>query len=172
MDAWRVEPVHGGAADLPAEIKRFGAAGLSLRLASLQQKLERDFPITVILDVRDRAAADGLPPDLTEATHCLLHAAARDAAHACASLVMLAVRIDASGATLRVEHDGAGFAFKGAYDADDLLAFGVGPQTLARRSIACGGRLRFEPRARGGRIEIRLPRKAASTPASTLVKAG
>lgn len=162
MDTWRVEPLFDRRLDLPAEIARFGAAGLSLRLTALQQKLERDFPLTVALDIADREAADGLAPDLTAAVHAMLQEGARNAAHhAGGTLVRLVVQVTGGSVLLRVEDDGAGFAFKGIYGLAELLAFGVGPQALVQMVAACSGSLRLDSRANGSRIAITLPRTAA-----------
>jgi glucose-6-phosphate-specific signal transduction histidine kinase len=162
MDQWRIEPVRDRGVGLPAEVARFGVAGLSLRLSSLRQKLERDFPLSLALDITDREAVDGLAPDLTAAIHALLQAAALDAArHAGASLVRLAVHVSDNSVMLRVEDDGGGAAFKGNYDLSELLAYGVGPQALAQLVAARGGRLRLDCRASGSRIEIVLPRDGA-----------
>lgn len=165
MDSWRVEPfidrLNDPRLDLPAEIARFGAAGLSLRLTALQQKLERDFPLTVALDIADRDAVDGLAPDLTAAVHAMLQEAARNAArHSGGSLIRMAVQASQGAITLRIEDDGAGFAFKGIYELNELLAFGVGPRVLAQRVAACGGELRLDSRASGSRIEITVPRSS------------
>lgn len=163
MDTWRVEPVLDRRLDLPAEIARFGAAGLSLRLTSLQQKLEREFSLTVALDIADREAADGLAPDLTAAIHAVLHEAARNAAnHARGTLVRLVVQVTGGHVLLRIEDDGTGFAFKGIYDLRELLVFNVGPRTLAQLVRICGGGMRLDSRASGSRIEITLPRDGAS----------
>jgi signal transduction histidine kinase len=163
MDQWRIEPVDDRGAGLPAEIARFGAAGLSLRLTSLQQKLEHDFPLSLALDIADRDAADGLPPDLTAAIHAMLQEAALEAArHAGATLVRLAVHVSGNSVMLRIEDDGAGAAFKGVYDLGELLAYGVGPQPLAQLVSARGGRLRLDSRAGGSRIEIVLQRDGAA----------
>jgi signal transduction histidine kinase len=172
MDEWRIDPVRDRGAGLLAELARFGAAGLSLRLTSLQKMLERDFPLSLALDITDREAVDGLAPDLTAALHALLQEAALDAAqHAGASLVRLAVHVSDNSVMLRVEDDGTGAPFKGIYDLGELLAYGVGPQALAQRVAACGGRLRLDCRASGSRIEIVLPRDAAPTGAALPVSA-
>jgi signal transduction histidine kinase len=164
MDEWRIEPVRDRGAGLPAEIARFGAASLSLRLAALQQKLERDFPLSLALDITDREAVDGLAPDLTAALHAILLEAALDAArHAGASLVRLAVHVSDNSVMLRIADDGAGAAFKGIYDLGELIAYGVGPQALAQLVGACGGRLRLDSHTSGSRIEIVIPRDGAAS---------
>lgn len=163
MDTWRVEPLTDPPIGLPAEIARFGAAGLSLRLTSLQQKLERAFPLTVALDIADREAANGLSPELTAAIHAILQEGALNAAtHAGGTVVRLTVQVSGGTVMLRVEDDGAGFAFKGIYDLGELQAFNVGPQALVQLVAACGGRMRLDSRASGSRIEIALPRDAAA----------
>lgn len=163
MDTWRVEPLPGCRLELPAEIAHFGAAGLSLRLTALQQTLERDFPLTVALDIAERETADGLDPDLTAAIHAMMQEAARNAArHSGGTVVRLAVLVSGGSVALRIEDDGAGFAFKGVYGLSELLAFGVGPSALAQLVAACGGTLRLDSRASGSRIEITLPREPAT----------
>jgi signal transduction histidine kinase len=163
MDTWRVEPLFDRRLDLPAEIARFGAAGLSLRLTSLQQKFERDFPLTLALDIADREAADGLAPELTAAIHAVLQEGARNAAaHSGGALVRLVVQVTGGQVLLHIEDDGAGFAFKGLYDLGELLAFDVGPRALTQLVAACGGRMRLDSRASGSRIEITLPRDGAA----------
>ena len=162
MDTWRVEPIP----EFPeprigfsAEIARYGAAGLSLRLTSLQQKLEREHPLTVALDIADREAADSLPPDVTAAVHVILLEAALNAAqHARGTMVRLVLQASGNSVTLRIEDDGIGFAFKGIYELRELLALGVGSQTLARLVSIFGGRMRLDSRTTGSRIEINLPR--------------
>lgn len=163
MDTWRVEPLFDPPIGLPAEIARFGAAGLSLRLTSLQRKLERGFSLTVALDIADREAADGLAPDLTAAIHAMLQEGALNAAnHAGGTLVRLTVQVSGGTVMLRIEDDGAGFAFKGIYDLGELVAFNVGPRQLVQLVVARGGRMRLDSRASGSRIEIALPRDGAA----------
>lgn len=159
MDTWRVDPDPEPRIGLPGEIARHGAAGLSLRLTSLQQKLEREHPLTVALDIADREAADGLPPDVTAAIHIIfLEAALNAARHSGGTMVRLVLQTSATSVSLRIEDDGAGFAFKGSYDLQELRALGVGSQTLVRLVAIFGGRLRLESRATGSRIEFSLPR--------------
>ncbi len=159
MDTWRVEFVAEPRIGLSAEIARYGAASLSLRLTALQQKLERDFPLTLALDIVDRAAADGLPPDVTAAIHTIfLEAALNAACHSGATMARLVLRTSGDSVNLRVEDDGAGFAFKGIYELRELFALGAGPQILARLVAIFGGRMRLDSRATGSRIDIVLPR--------------
>jgi signal transduction histidine kinase len=162
MDTWRVEPVPEfpePRIGLPAEIAHYGAAGLSLRLTALQQKLEREHPLTVALDIADREAADGLPPDVTAAVHVIfLEAALNAAQHSGGTMVRLILHTSGNSVTLRIEDDGTGFAFKGIYELRELLALGVGSQTLARLVSIFGGRMRLDSRTTGSRIEIGLPR--------------
>jgi signal transduction histidine kinase len=159
MDTWRVEPVSEPRIGFAPEVVRFGVAGLSLRLASLQQKLERDHALPVALDISDREAADSLPPDVTAAVHAIFFEAALNAAcHAGGTMVRLALRVTGNSVALRIEDDGVGFAFKGIYELRELLAFGVGSQTLARLVAIFGGRMRLDSRTTGSRIEIGLPR--------------
>ncbi len=172
MDTWRVEPIVDRRLDLPAEIARFGVAGLSLRLTSLQQKLERDFPLSVALDITDRDAADGLAPVMTAAIHAMLHEGARNAAqHSGGTVVRLVVQVTGGNVMLRIEDDGAGFAFKGIYGLNELLAFGVGPQGLAQLVAVCSGTMRLDSRANGSRVEIVLPRVAMPLPETAPVPA-
>jgi signal transduction histidine kinase len=159
MDTWRVDPVPELRSGLPAEIARYGAAGLSLRLTALRQKLERDYPLTVALDIVDREAADNLPLDVTAAIHTIFFEAALNAAHhSGGTMVRLVLRTSSNSVTLRIEDDGAGFAFKGIYELRELLALGVGSQTLARLVAIFNGRMRLDSRVSGSRIEIGLPR--------------
>jgi signal transduction histidine kinase len=156
MDTWCVDPVLE---PRTAEIARYGVAGLSLRLAALQQKLERDHALSVALDISDRGAADSLPPDVTAAVHAIFFEAALNAArHSGGLMVRLVLQISGNSVTLRIEDDGTGFAFKGIYELRELLAFGVGSQTLARLVSIFGGRMRLDSRTTGSRIEIGLPR--------------
>ncbi|SRR5579875_2734659 len=176
MDTWHVEPLSDRRLELPAEVARFGAAGLSLRLTALKQKLERDFPLMVAFDIAEREAADGLAPDLTAAIHAMLLEAARNAArHSGGTLVRLSVKVVGGSVTLRIVDDGAGFAFKGIYGLDELLAFGVGPRGLVQLVAACGGTMRLDSRASGSRIEIAVPRdpalRSAAAPAAAAVLA-
>jgi len=171
MDIWRIEPGPEPHLGLPAEIARYGAAGLSLRLTALQQKLERQHPLTVALDIADREAADGLPPDVTAAIHAIfLEAALNAAQHARGTMVRLVLQATGNSVSLRIEDDGRGFAFKGIYELRELLAFGVGSQTLARLVSIFGGRMRLDSRTTGSRIEITLPRNGfgRSVPAPPL----
>src|ERR1700761_539 len=116
MDTWRVEPLYDRCTGLPAEFGRFSAASLSLRLTWLQQKLERDLPLTLALDLTDREAADGLPPELTATIHAIRREGAFDAAsRPGVTLVRLGVHVGGGSVMLRIEDDGAGFAFKGTY---------------------------------------------------------
>lgn len=178
MDPRRIDPAHDDSAALPAEIARFGAAGLSLRLTSLQQKLERDFPLSLALDITDREAVDGLPTGLTAVLHAMLQEAAlAAAAHAGATLIRIAVHVGENSVLLRVADDGAG-AFKGNYDLGELLAYGVGPQPLAQLVAAQGGHLRLDTRVMGCRVEIVVPRdpaaliEAAILPSRAIAAAG
>jgi signal transduction histidine kinase len=159
MDTWHVEPASEPHAGLAAEIAHFGAAGLSLRLASLRQKLEREHPLSVALDIGDRDAADSLPPDVTGAVHAIfLEAALNAVQHSGGTMVRLVLHTTGNSVTLCIEDDGAGFGFKGIASLNDLLALGVGSQTLARLVTIFGGRMRLDSRATGSRIDIVLPR--------------
>jgi signal transduction histidine kinase len=159
MDTWRVDALPEPRIGLSSEVARFGVAGLSLRLTSLQQKLERDHALSVALDISDREAADSLPPDVTAAVHTIFFEAALNAArHAKAMVVKLTLRVSGDSVSLRIEDDGTGFAFSGIYELRELLAFGVGSQTLARMVAIFGGRMRLDSRTTGSRIEIGLPR--------------
>ena len=159
MDTWRVEPLPEHRLGLPAEVARYGAAGLSLRLTALQKNLERDHPLTVALDITDRAAADGLPPDVTAAVHAIFLEAALNAVHhSRGTMVRLVLHVGANSVMLRIEDDGRGFAFRGSYELRELLAFGAGSQTLARLVAICDGRMRLDSGVAGSRIEIGLPR--------------
>lgn len=159
MDTWRVDPLPEPRIGPSAEIARFGVAGLSLRLTSLQQKLERDHALSVALDISDREAADSLPPDVTAAVHAIFLEAALNAAHHSGGLmVRLTLQVSGNSVTLRIEDDGTGFAFRGIYELRELLAFGVGSQTLAQLVTIFGGRMRLDSRVTGTRIEIGLPR--------------
>jgi len=164
MDTWRVDPVPEPRIGLPAEVARYGAAGLSLRLTSLQQRLERDHPLTVALDIADREAADGLPPDVTAAIHTIFFEGALNAVrHSGGTMVRLVLETSGKNVILRIEDDGAGFAFKGIASLHDLLALGVGPQTLARLVSIFGGRMRLDSRATGSWIEIVRAAASAAT---------
>ena len=159
MDTWRVETSPDPRLSLPAEVARYGAAGLSLRLTALQQRLERDHPLTVALDITDREAADSLPPDVTAAVHAILLEAALNAAqHSGGAMVRLVLHVGGDSVMLRIEDDGRGFAFKGVYELRELLAFGAGSRTLARLVAICDGRMRLDSGVAGSRIEIGLPR--------------
>ena len=159
MDTWRVDPVPEPRIGLSAEVARYGAAGLSLRLAALQQRLERAHSLTVALDVPDREAADGLPSDVTAAIHVIfLEGALNAAQHSGGTMVRLVLQTRGNSVALCIEDDGTGFAYKGIASLHDLLALGVGPQTLARLVSIFGGRMRLDSRITGSRIEIVLPR--------------
>jgi signal transduction histidine kinase len=168
MDTWRVDPLPEPHIGLPAEVARHGVAGLSLRLASLQQKLEREHPLTVALDIADREMADSLPPDVTAAIHTIFFEGALNAVrHSGGTMIRLVLQTSGNSVTLHIEDDGAGFAFKGIASLGDLLALGVGPQTLARLVSIFGGRMRLDSRATGSWIEIVLPRNGFGRDAPT-----
>jgi signal transduction histidine kinase len=159
MDTWRVDSVPEPRIDLSPEVARFGVVGLSLRLTALQRKLERDHALSVALDLSDRALADSLPPDVTAAVHAIFFEAALNAArHSGGTMVRLTLQVSSNSVSLRIEDDGVGFAFTGVYEMRDLLAFGVGSQTLARLVAIFGGRMRLDSRTTGSRLEIGLPR--------------
>src|SRR6185437_4014302 len=159
MDTWRVDPLSEPRIGLSSEVARFGVAGLSLRLTSLQQKLERDHALSVALDISDREAVDSLPPDVTAAVHAMFFEAGLNAVHhSGGTIVRLTLQVAGNSVTLRIEDDGVGFAFEGIYELRELLAFGVGSQTLARLVTIFGGRMRLDSRVTGSRIEIGLPR--------------
>jgi signal transduction histidine kinase len=159
MDIWRIEPVSEPRMGLTAESARYGVAGLSLRLASLQQKLEREHPLSVTLDIADRDAADSLPPDVTGAVQAIfLEAALNAIEHSGGMMVRLELQTDGNSITLGIEDDGNGCAFKGIASLNDLLALRVGSQTLARLVTIFGGRMWIDSRDTGSRIDIVLPR--------------
>ena len=85
-------------------------------------------------------------------------------------MVRLVIETRGNSVILHIEDDGAGFAFKGVASLHDLLALGVGPQTLARLVSIFGGRMRLDSRATGSCIEIVLPRNGfgRNVPASPL----
>jgi signal transduction histidine kinase len=169
MDVWRADPIRPLDRPETGEGVDVGPAGLSLRLSALRRALERSHPVSVAIDIADRDAADGLPPALTTDLHALLQEAAVNAAcHSGAALVRLGVHLTANSVLLRIEDDGAGFAFQGVYDLDALAAFGVGPQRLARRVAMLGGTMNLDTRRSGTRIEITLPRERSATSESEI----
>lgn len=171
MDTWRVDPIPEAGSGLAAESTRFGAARLSQRLAVLRQKLERDFPLAVALDIANRDVADGLPSDLAAAIHTVLQQAVLSAADlAGATFVRVAVHASANSVMLRIDDNG-GFAFKGTYDLAELLAFGAGPQALAQLVAVYRGRMRLDAAASGTRIAIDLPHDAGALSAPDLAAA-
>ncbi len=162
MDTWRVEPLLDRPSRRLAGVARFGAAGLSLRLASLRRSIERDYPMALALDIADRDAADGLPPALTDAVHALLHEAALNAArHAGAALLRLSVHVNGGAVELGAADDGTGFPFIGVYDLPTLMSLGAGPRWLVRQLAALGGSLILDSRESGSRIAMTVPREAA-----------
>ncbi|HWE73953.1 MAG TPA: hypothetical protein VG328_12385 [Stellaceae bacterium] len=159
MDTWRVESLPEPCIGHASEVARYGVAGLSLRLMALQRKLERDYDLSVALDISDREAADSLPPDVTAAVHAIFFEAALNAArHSGCLMLRLILQVTRNSVMLRIEDDGVGFAFKGIYELRELLAFGVGSQTLARLVAIFGGRMRLDSHITGSRIEIGLLR--------------
>lgn len=165
MDTWRVDPILDRPSSPRFGLARFGAAGLSLRLAALRQSLERDHPLTVAIDFANAEAADGLAPDLTDTIHALLQEATVNAAlHAEAAMVRVCIHVNGGVVMLSIEDDGKGFPFQGSYDLRQLAAFGVGPQWLARCVTDLDGTLMLHSRADGSRIDITLARDCIALP--------
>lgn len=168
MDTWRVDLFPDHSPGLTAETARCGAVRLSHRLAVLRQKLERDFPLAVALDVADRDVADSLPSDLGAAIHTVIQQAVLSAADlAGATLARVAVRAGSNRVMLRIDDNG-GLACKGSYDLAELLADGAGPQALAQLVAVYRGRMRLDSAASGTRIEIDLPHDAGAFSAPDL----
>lgn len=176
MDTWRVEPFRDRPSDrstgLPAGTAWFRVAGLSRNLVSLQQELERDFPLTLALDLTDRQSADALAPDLTADVLAMLRDGAADAArHEGITLVRLGVHVGGGSVILRIEGDGIGFPFKGTYNLAELMTFGVGPRKLIAQVAARGGQMRLDCGVHGTRIDITLSRFGHGEPALEAVPA-
>ncbi len=162
MDTWHVEPILDRPAALARGLQRFGAAGLSLRLAALRRQIECDYPLTLALDIVNREAADGLPPDLTDIIHAILHEAVLNAArHAEAAIVRVVVHVNGGVVLLTIADDGKGFPFIGTYDLRALDALGVGPRHIALGVAARGGALTLDSHRAGTRLDIVLPREIA-----------
>lgn len=141
----------------------FSLASLSLRLAQLRQRIERDYAIVVALDFVNRDAIDGLAPDLTERLHTLLEEAALNAAqHAHGAMVRVYLQVNGGTVLIGIEDDGKGFPFIGIYDLPMLTALDVGPRRLMEIVTRLGGTMMLISRVTGTRIDIALSRDASA----------
>ena len=168
MDTHRLDHLidHPAGHCLPG--MRFGLAGLSLRLAALRQSVERDYPLALAVDIVNRDAVDGLPPELTDTLHALLEEAVLNAArHGHAALAQLHVQVNGGMVLLSVADDGKGLPFICTYDLSALTALGAGPRRLMDRVTALGGSLTLDSRMTGTRIDIALPRDGTLHPPET-----
>lgn len=151
----------------PAELHTLA---LSSRLAVLQQGIEREYPLTLAVDIVNRDAIDRLPADLADMLHALLREAILNVArHAKAALSRLHLQVNGGMILVGIEDDGAGFPFVGLYDLRLLQSLNVGPRRLVEGVAALGGTMILDSRITGTRIDIALPREATTlygTPAS------
>lgn len=159
MDTYCPEPVLERSPSLRAAGMHFGLASLSLRLAALRQTVERDYPMALAIDIVNREAVDGLPPDLTDILHAIMQEAALNAArHSHAAMAQLNIQINGGTVLVSIADDGNGLPFIGVYDLHALQALDAGPRWLTRRVAELGGSLTLESRVTGTRIDIVLPR--------------
>jgi signal transduction histidine kinase len=165
MDSHRIaDPLLDRSAPAHAVSPAFARTGLSARLAALRQRIERDHAMVLALDLVNRAALDGLSPDLTDALAAVIEEAATNAAlHAGAALACVHVQVNGGMVLLGIEDDGKGFPFAGVYDLATLAALDVGPRRLMREVALWGGTLTLISRPAGTRIDIALPRDAAGS---------
>lgn len=159
MDMYCPEPGLERSPSHRAAGMHFGLASLSLRLAALRQSVERDYPMVLAIDIVNRDAVDGLPPNLTDTLHAIIEEAALNAArHGRAALARLNLQVNGGTVLLSVADDGKGLPFIGLYDLRALQALDAGPRWLVRRVAELGGSLTLELRVTGTRIDIMLPR--------------
>ncbi len=162
MDTVGSAPVPDRLAGFRSPAAGYGVAGLSLRLTALQRAIERDYPVVLALDIVNRDAVDGLPPDLTAILHALLEEGALNAArHSGAAFTRLCVQVNGGVVLLSVVDDGRGFPFAGIYDLSDLRALGAGPRWLVERVAELNGSMTLDTRPGGSRIDIVVSREAA-----------
>ena len=159
MDSHRLDPPIDRAPSRAAGL-RFGLAGLSLRLAALRQAIERDYPMTLAVDIANRDAVDGLPPDLTDTLHALIEMAAIHAARdAHAATMRLSLQLKGGLVVLCISEDGNCLASSGRHDLAELAAQEIGPRGLVERVAALGGTMTLESRPGRTHIDIALPRE-------------
>jgi signal transduction histidine kinase len=165
MDTHRVEdPLLDRSAPGHGVSTAFGRTGLSARLTALRQRIEREHAMVLALDLVNRAAVDGLPPDLTDALAAVIEEAATNAAlHAEAAMACVHVQVNGGMVLLSIDDDGKGFPFIGVYDLPTLAALDVGPRWLMREVALWGGTLTLISRPDGTRIDIALPREAVGS---------
>ena len=136
---------------------------LSSRLVALRAVIEREYPLSLAVDIVNREAVDRLPSDLTDAMHSLLREAVVNVAeHAKASLLRLTVQVNGGMVLIGIEDDGEGLPFVGLYDLRLLQSLGVGPLRLAEGVAALGGTMILDSRINGTRLYIALPREAST----------
>ncbi|MBC8166419.1 MAG: sensor histidine kinase [Bryobacteraceae bacterium] len=78
--------------------------------------------------------------------------------HSKASRVILEMDAAPDALNMRIEDDGSGFPFSGAYSLDEMEILRLGPRSIKRRVRTLGGEMILESRPTGGStLKIRIP---------------
>jgi signal transduction histidine kinase len=78
--------------------------------------------------------------------------------HSKASRVVVSLEQTGKAVELSVDDDGAGFAFSGSFNLDELDLLRLGPASIRRRVRSLGGELAIESRpGHGAGLRIRIP---------------
>ncbi len=138
---------------------------LAARLEELAERLRRQWDVEVAITIESSAV--GLPDDLaSEIYNIITEGAVNAAKHGRASRIGVELYTDAAEIAMIVADDGTGFSFTGAYTLEELNMDRRGPVTLKERVAALGGDLMLYSTPKGSRVDIRLGRGLASSPAT------
>ena len=140
----------------PVTAEELEYGGLGTRLSDMRRRLELEWKTPISLATRPRSMP--LTEELEHAVMFMTHEAVINALkHAHPSRISVDVTLEADTLTITVRDDGRGFAFKGRYDHDELVAAHLGPVSLRERAESLGGRMSIESTDIGSRVEIALP---------------
>jgi signal transduction histidine kinase len=134
---------------------------LHARLGRLARTIALQWNVDVHLDAEP--SIDQVEGRLAEEIVALVAEALANAArHARAKRIDGTVSVHDGVVLIDVTDDGQGFPFHGRHELAQLVATAEGPWSLKERVIALGGGLAIDSSPRGSRVEVRLPRSAAS----------
>ncbi|NOT25184.1 MAG: hypothetical protein HOP16_03680 [Acidobacteria bacterium] len=129
---------------------------LSSRLDTLRQRVERQWPLTVTLQLN--GTANRIPVTLRDDVYHLVQEGIINAArHADASVVIVNLSITGSELRIEVVDDGRGFPFRGTFDLQGLNHMKAGPLTLKERVARLAGELTISSMDTGAVVTMTLP---------------
>jgi signal transduction histidine kinase len=129
---------------------------LPARLADLAERIEREWDLTVELDLDP-----SLPPvneSLARHVYLLIREGLINAVrHGRATRAEVSIARDDEGLSIRIADNGSGFPITGRYSQDALHALGLGPRNLQERLGSLQGSLELDSSPTGACLTLSLP---------------